>query len=67
MLDFAVMGRYNPAQPCDKPLRTSRNQRLRLFSARYTERDFGPPLVEITIGDAGAGLITGFPTRGMPV
>jgi anaerobic ribonucleoside-triphosphate reductase activating protein len=67
LLDFAVMGRYNRAQPCDQPLRTSRNQRLRLFSDCYTERDFGPPLVEVTIDETGTGVITGFPTRGLPV
>ena len=35
-LDFAVMGRYNRLQPSGEPLRTSRNQELRLFTPRYT-------------------------------
>ena len=66
-LDFAVMGRYNHAQPCNEPLRTSRNQCLRLFSGRYHERDFTPLEIEIVIDDAGGGVITGFPTRGLPL
>ena len=49
LLDFAVMGRYDQTQPAIAPLRTSRNQRLELFSSRYQEGDFGPQLVEISI------------------
>src|ERR1017187_7701464 len=30
-LDFAILGRFNQAQPSNVPLRTSRNQVLRLF------------------------------------
>jgi anaerobic ribonucleoside-triphosphate reductase activating protein len=39
-LDFAVMGRYNRLQPLKAPLRSSRNQELRIFTGRYTESDF---------------------------
>ena len=35
-LDFAILGRFNQAQPSNMPLRTSRNQVLRLFTDRYT-------------------------------
>src|ERR1019366_8256805 len=35
-LDFAVLGRFNQDQPGDLPLRTSRNQVLRLFTDSYT-------------------------------
>ena len=34
-LDFAILGRFNQAQPSNMPLRTSRNQVLRLFTNRY--------------------------------
>jgi hypothetical protein len=36
-LDFAVMGRYNRLAPGTQPLRSSRNQELHLFTARYEE------------------------------
>jgi hypothetical protein len=39
-LDFAVMGRYRRLQPAAEGLCSSRNQRLRLFSDRYTVADF---------------------------
>lgn len=60
MLDFAVMGRYNEQQPCDLPLRSSRNQVLELFSGRYTEEDFAPQQVEFNISSDYI-QITGFP------
>jgi anaerobic ribonucleoside-triphosphate reductase activating protein len=63
-LDFAVMGRYNANAPATLPLRTSRNQRLHLFSGRYRESDFGEQLVEISIAESGRGTITGFPVLG---
>ncbi|MBY0502731.1 MAG: radical SAM protein [Bryobacteraceae bacterium] len=66
-LDFAVMGRYDATQPAAEPLKTSQNQRLMLFTGRYTERDFGPQLVEITIAGDGASVLTGFPVLGVPV
>jgi len=65
-LDFAVMGRYNQALPSAEPLRTSRNQKLVLFTGRYRESDFGPQLVEITIDGRGKATLTGFPVLGIP-
>jgi anaerobic ribonucleoside-triphosphate reductase activating protein len=65
-LDFAVMGRYNRLQPSTVPLRSSRNQKLHLFSSRHTESDFGEQAVEITIAADGLTTITGFPTLGIP-
>ena len=66
LLDFAVMGRYDQTQPSMEPLRTSRNQRLVLFSSRYQEGDFGPQLVEISIEESGKSVLTGFPVLGVP-
>ena len=66
LLDFAVMGRYDQTQPSLAPLRTSRNQRLVLFSSRYQEGDFGPQLVEISIEESGKSVLTGFPVLGVP-
>lgn len=63
-LDFAVMGRYDASRPAADPLRTSRNQQLRLFSRRYSESDFGPQLVEVTLQPDGRSMISGFPVRG---
>jgi anaerobic ribonucleoside-triphosphate reductase activating protein len=65
-LDFAVMGRYDRLQPSDAPMRTSANQVLKLFSARYTEMDFNVQTVEITIAADGMTRTTGFPTLGNP-
>ena len=65
-LDFAVMGRYNQALPSAEPLRTSRNQKLVLFTHRYGESDFGPQLVEISIDGGGKATLTGFPVLGIP-
>ncbi|HEX5481704.1 MAG TPA: 4Fe-4S single cluster domain-containing protein [Terriglobia bacterium] len=65
-LDFAVLGRFNPALPGNEPLRTSRNQVLRLFSGRYTVPDFDEQLVEVHIDDNGRAEITGFPLLGLP-
>ncbi len=66
LLDFAVMGRYDQTQPSIAPLRTSRNQRLVLFSRRYEEGDIGPQLVEISIEESGKSVLTGFPVLGVP-
>jgi len=66
LLDFAVMGRYDQTQPAIALLRTSRNQRLELFSSRYQEGDFGPQLVEISIEESGRSVLTGFPVFGVP-
>jgi anaerobic ribonucleoside-triphosphate reductase activating protein len=63
-LDFAVMGRYNANAPANLPLRTSRNQRLHVFSGRYRESDFGEQIVEISIAESGGGSVTGFPVLG---
>jgi hypothetical protein len=65
-LDFAVMGRYNRLAPGTQPLRSSRNQELHLFTARYKERDFGEQTVEVSIEENGAATITGFPVLGCP-
>src|ERR1035438_8649347 len=65
-LDFAIMGRFNQAQPSDMPLRTSRNQLLRLFTDSYTPEDFGEQLTEVSIKEGGLVEGTGFPTLGLP-
>ena len=66
LLDFAVMGRYDQTLPVREPLRTSRNQRLVLFTNRYQDGDFGPQLVEISIEGGGRSVLTGFPVLGVP-
>lgn len=66
LLDFAVMGRYDETQPSTEPLQTSRNQRLVLFSDRYQVGDFGPQLIEISVGSTGKTVLTGFPVLGIP-
>lgn len=63
-LDFAVLGRYRRREPASDPLVTSRNQRLRLYSSRYTLADFGTQAVEISISSDGLTQITGFPVLG---
>jgi anaerobic ribonucleoside-triphosphate reductase activating protein len=65
-LDFAVTGRYNRFAPAVLPLRSSRNQRLQLFTTRYHHGDFGEPIVEVSIGQGGAAIVTGFPLLGIP-
>ena len=65
-LDFAILGRFNQAQPINMPLRTSRNQVLRLFTDRYTFADFSEQLTEVSIKENGLVEITGFPTLGLP-
>jgi anaerobic ribonucleoside-triphosphate reductase activating protein len=65
-LDFAVLGRFNSLQPGTAPLRSSRNQVLRLFSNRYTEADFEKQLVEVSIHEDGRAEVTGFPVLGLP-
>ena len=62
-LDFAVLGRFNQRQPSSAPLVSSRNQRLRLYSDRYTSEDFAPQSDEVTIDRLGLAQITGFPIR----
>ena len=66
-LDFAVLGRYNTLAPSNDPLITSRNQRLRLYSSRYSPADFKPQHVEVTIDGHGLTQITGFPVSGAVV
>ena len=63
-LDFAVMGRYDRTQPGTAPLRTSRNQKLVLFSRRYEEHDFREQIIEVAIAGDGKAVMTGFPTLG---
>lgn len=65
-LDFAVMGRYDRTQPDTAPLRTTRNQRLVLFSRRYEVCDFREQIVEVAIAGDGKAVITGFPILGSP-
>ncbi len=65
-LDFAILGRFNQAQPSSLPLRTSRNQVLRLFSDRYTPADFSEELIEVSIHEGGRAEVTGFPILGLP-
>lgn len=66
-LDFAVLGRYVAERPSALPLRTSANQRLKLFSDRYREQDFEPQEIEVHIGESGLVQVTGFPVAGAPV
>ena len=66
-LDFAIMGRYDHTEPAAAPLRTSRNQRLMLFSSRYQESDFEAQLVEVSIEPGGRSMVTGFPVLGIPL
>jgi anaerobic ribonucleoside-triphosphate reductase activating protein len=65
-LDFAILGRFNRAQPSNMPLRTSRNKVLRLFNDRYSPADFSEQLTEVNIHEGGQVEITGFPTLGLP-
>src|ERR1039458_3363864 len=65
-LDFAILGRFNQAQPSNLPLRTSRNQVLRLFTDSYTPDDFSEQLTEVSIKEGGLMEVTGFPTLGLP-
>jgi len=65
-LDFAILGRFNAALPGNLPLRTTRNQILRLFSSRYTPADFSEELIEVSIHEGGRAEVTGFPTLGLP-
>jgi anaerobic ribonucleoside-triphosphate reductase activating protein len=60
-LDFAILGRFNQAQPSNMPLRTSRNQVLRLFTYSYTPADFSEQLTEVSIHEGGRAEVTGFP------
>ncbi len=65
-LDFAIMGRYDRMHAGVAPLRTSANQRLKLFSGRYREEDFAEQLVEVGIDQTGTAVLTGFPIFGPP-
>ena len=65
-LDFAVLGRFNHRLPSAAPLRSSRNQVLRLFSDRYTRTDFAEQLTEVHINETGTTEVTGFPILGLP-
>ena len=65
-LDFAVLGRFNQNQPSTLPLRTSRNQVLRLLSGRYKAANFGEQSVEVSIHEGGRSEVTGFPILGIP-
>jgi len=66
-LDFAVLGRFVAATPSKLPMRTSANQRLRLFGDRYREEHFKPLEFEVHIEAQGLVQITGFPLAGLPV
>ncbi|MGA2609353.1 MAG: 4Fe-4S single cluster domain-containing protein [Terriglobia bacterium] len=65
-LDFAILGRFDEAQPSSQPLRTTRNQVLWLFSARYAPPNFSEELTEVSIKEGGRVEVTGFPTLGSP-
>ena len=65
-LDFAILGRFNQAQPGNMTLPTSRNQILRLFTDSYTPDDFSEQLTEVNINEGGRAQVTGFPTLGLP-
>ncbi len=65
-LDFAVAGRYNRLAPVALPMRSSRNQRLHLFTTRYREGDFAEPTVEVSIEEDGSATVTGLPLLGVP-
>ncbi len=65
-LDFAVLGRFNQAQPSGLPLRTSRSKALRMLSSRYSVKDYGPQSVEVIIHSDGRAEVTGFPILGVP-
>ena len=61
-LDFAVMGRFNQQQlDSSRPMCSSKNQELKLFSKKYTLEDFPPQQAEVLITD-DLVTITGFPT-----
>lgn len=61
-LDFAVMGRFNElVVDTSRPLCSSLNQNLVLFSDRYTLADFSPQQAEVQIDNDGLVTITGFP------
>jgi anaerobic ribonucleoside-triphosphate reductase activating protein len=65
-LDFAVLGRFNEAQPSGLPLRTSRSQALRMLTSRYGVKDYGPQSVEVIVHSDGRAEVTGFPILGLP-
>jgi anaerobic ribonucleoside-triphosphate reductase activating protein len=65
-IDFAVLGRFVAARPSRLSLRTSANQTLRLFGARYRESDFDSQECEVQIAPEGFVQITGFPLAGSP-
>ena len=66
-LDFAVLGRFVAARESQRPMRTSANQVLRLFSDRYREEHFKPLEFEVHIESAGLVQITGFPLTGLSI
>lgn len=64
-LDFAICGRYDRTQPTGEgALVSSANQRVELFSDRYTLDDFQPLLFEATVELGGLVTLTGFPMKG---
>lgn len=64
-LDFIVAGRFNKLlRVYDKPMCSSSNQTLELFSSFYKLSDFELPSIEITISPDGSLInVTGFPTQ----
>jgi anaerobic ribonucleoside-triphosphate reductase activating protein len=62
-LDFAILGRFNQAQPGNMPLRTSRNQVLRLFTDSYTPADFSEQLTEVNINEGGLAIVPSYRSR----
>lgn len=66
-LDFAVLGRYNARRRSHRPLVSSTNQVLRLYTSRHSTADFAAQSVDVHIDDSGLTQITGFPVLGSPV
>jgi anaerobic ribonucleoside-triphosphate reductase activating protein len=67
-LDFAVMGRYNHLlKDTSRPLCSSKNQKLALFSHRYCLSDFQPLQMEVHIDSDSLVTITGFPMERVTV
>jgi hypothetical protein len=65
-LDFAIMVRFNQTQPSNVPLRTSRNQVLRLFTDNCIPTDSSEQSTEVNIKAGGLMEGTGFPTLSLP-
>lgn len=63
---FAILGRFNEAEPSSVPLRTSRDQVLRPFSGRYAVADISQQLVDDTVPEGDRAEAKGFAVLGFP-